>query len=74
MVPSVRPEHPVYGNEYFTDTLYGNSSTRPGLRPDVSHSALVGGDGLSDQYPASSEPDRLCQTENSAPGSASGPK
>ncbi len=31
--------------------------------------------GFPDQYPASSEPDRLCQTENSAPGSAaSGPK
>ncbi len=24
VVPSVRPEHPVYGNEYFTDSLYGN--------------------------------------------------
>jgi hypothetical protein len=31
--------------------------------------------GFPDQYPASSEPDRLCQTENRAPGSAaSGPK
>ncbi len=50
VVPSVRPEHPVYGNEYFTDSLYGNKAgTRPGLRPDVSRSALVGffGDGLS---------------------------
>ncbi|CAI1880511.1 Uncharacterised protein [Serratia entomophila] len=26
--------------------------------------------GRPDQYPASSEPERLCQTENSAPGSA----
>lgn len=24
VVPSVRPEHPVYGNEYFTYSLYGN--------------------------------------------------
>lgn len=26
--------------------------------------------GRPDQYPASSEPERLCQTENNAPGSA----
>ena len=28
VVPSVRPEHPVYGNEYFTDSLYGNQARR----------------------------------------------